>query len=50
MNRNEVLGIVEAAREKGEAPNLRGAYLVGADLTDANIEGADLRGSLPAGN
>ena len=45
MNRDEVLKIVEKARDDNERPNLRGADLYDADLRDADLRDADLRGA-----
>lgn len=40
MNRDEVLKIVEKARDDNERPNLHYANLYGADLRGANLRGA----------
>ena len=45
MNREECLSIVNAAQEKDERADLRGANLRGADLRDANLQRADLQGA-----
>jgi hypothetical protein len=45
MTRDEVIAIVEKAREKGKYPDLRDADLCRADLRHADLRGADLCGA-----
>lgn len=45
MDRNDVLKIIEKARQAGEAPDLREADLAGVDLRWENLAGANLSGA-----
>ena len=42
MEREEAIQMIKSARDKGEAPNLRGANLSGVDFSQLDLYGADL--------